>query len=563
MGWAGYGENVWGLTACDGSADTTQTIGGKKRQFRGYWARGAGGESGFDDGTIAPTAAAASIPFAPEIVIPTLRAMVGNPTVTGTFQIGLSATNQFGTTNAALVLTVQPLPASGPVIMSGTGATGRTGSPFSFQVYTMGATSAARLNATNLPAGLTFDPVTGVISGTPGSDGSFGVDLTVTDGNAVATGTLQLTFSSDPGLPVIISPSSANLTQGQPFSYTIQAPAVTDPNDPTSFNLIGTLPAGLGFDSEAGMISGTFPGVRAQASERIQPKLSGGIVSNVQLFATNSHGTSTIPLLFVVRPSGAINISTRLAVGTVDDVLIGGFIVTGNAPKKVLIRAIGPSLPVMGALQDPVLELHDTSGLIGSNDNWRDSQEAEIEATGIPPSSDLESAIVATLDATAGGVGYTVIVRGKNNVTGVALVEVYDLGTASLDVSSTSRLANISTRGKVQTADNVMIGGFIVGGSAASRILVRAIGPELNAQGVPGALQDTTLELHDGNGDLLTSNDDWESTQRQEIIDTTVPPTDPRESAIVATLNPGNYTAIVRGKNDTTGVALVEAYALQ
>jgi hypothetical protein len=145
----------------------------------------------------------------------------------------------------------------------------------------------------------------------------------------------------------------------------------------------------------------------------------------------------------------------------------------------------------------------------------------------------------------------------------VALVEVYDLGTASLDVSSTSRLADISTRGKVQTGDNVMIGGFIVGGSAGSRILVRAIGPELSGQGVAGALQDTTLELRDVNGALLTSNDDWESTQRQEIIDTTIPPTDPRESAIVSTLSPGNYTAIVRGKNNTTGVALVEAYALQ
>ena len=142
------------------------------------------------------------------------------------------------------------------------------------------------------------------------------------------------------------------------------------------------------------------------------------------------------------------------------------------------------------------------------------------------------------------------------------MVEVYDLGTASLDISSESHLANISTRGKVQTDDNVMIGGFIVGGSTASNILVRAIGPELTALGVAGALQDTTLELRDVNAVLLQSNDDWESDQKQQIIDTTVPPTDPRESAIVATLNPGNYTAIVRGKNNTTGVALVEAYVL-
>src|SRR5262249_10926518 len=129
-------------------------------------------------------------------------------------------------------------------------------------------------------------------------------------------------------------------------------------------------------------------------------------------------------------------------------------------------------------------------------------------------------------------------------------------------ISSEAKLANISTRGHVQTADNVMIGGFIVAGSSASNILVRAIGPELTAQGVVGALQDTTLDLYDVSGTLLMSNDDWKSDQEQQIIDTTIPPTDPRESAIVATLNPGNYTAIVRGKNDTTGVALVESYVL-
>ncbi len=493
---------------------------------------------------------------------PSLSAIVGTPTVAGTSQIMLSASNAGGTTNATLTLTIQPAPASGPVIISSTSATGRPALFFSFQVITSGGTAAARLSASGLPPGLSFDPVTGQISGTPTSEGSFKVSLTVTDGNLTTTATLELTFTSDTTIPVIVSPSQTALVSGQPFSYTIVAPS-SDSGDPVTFALVGTLPSGLSFHQATGTISGMF---QSRLGNVPGPKLSGGIVTNVQLFATNSHGTSTIPLLFVLTPTGAVNISTRLAVGTSSDVLIGGFIVTGNAPKKVIIRAIGPSLPVTGTLQDPTLELHDSNGLLSANDNWRDTQEQEIIDTTIPPTNDLESAIVATLaplDPKIPGSGaYTVIVSGKNASTGIGLVEVYDLGTASLDISSESHLANISTRGKVQTDDNVMIGGFIVGGSTASNILVRAIGPELTALGVAGALQDTTLELRDVNAVLLQSNDDWESDQKQQIIDTTVPPTDPRESAIVATLNPGNYTAIVRGKNNTTGVALVEAYVL-
>jgi hypothetical protein len=156
---------------------------------------------------------------------------------------------------------------------------------------------------------------------------------------------------------------------------------------------------------------------------------------------------------------------------------------------------------------------------------------------------------------------YTAVLRGKDNTTGIAVVELYDLGTASIDSASKAQLAQISTRGTVLNDDNVMIGGFIVSG-VSTKVIVRAIGPSLNGI-VPGTLQDTVLELHDGSGSLIFSNDDWRTTQEQQIKDTGVPPTDDRESAIVATLDPGNYTAIVRGKNGTTGVALVEVYGLQ
>ena len=243
-------------------------------------------------------------------------------------------------------------------------------------------------------------------------------------------------------------------------------------------------------------------------------------------------------------PSQLLNISTRLRVLTGDSALIGGFIVTGTDAKKVIIRGLGPSLTsqgVPGALQDPTLELHDSSGsTIFSNDNWKDTQQAEIQATGIAPSNDLESAIVATLPANNSA--YTAILRGKDNTTGIGLVEVYDLAQ-----SANSKLANISTRGFVDTGDNAMIGGLIIGGGGGgdSKVIVRAIGPSLTQSGVANALADPTLELHDGSGATIASNDNWKDTQQAEIEATTIPPSNDLESAIVRTLPPGNYTAIV------------------
>jgi hypothetical protein len=505
-----------------------------------------------------------------------LRAIVGQPAAAavGTFQVGLSASNDTGTTPATLTLTVQSTPTAGPIIASSTAATGRVGQRFTFRVYTTGGTPTARLSTSALPPGLVMDEVpgvTGLISGIPAAEGSTAVTLTVTDGPFTTRGILQLTFTADPGLPVIISPFSATLTPGQFFSYVIAAPSSADPSDPTIFTRIGTLPQGLSFDAATGTISGFYTGPlmresaqggpRELATGRARPiggpELAGGALGSIQLFATNGHGTSTFQLLFLAAPSGAINISTRLLIGTGENVLIGGFIITGNAPKVVIIRAIGPSTGIPGALQDPTLELHDSANHAVSNDNWKDTQEQIIRDTGIPPADNREPAIVIGLDPG----NYTAIVAGKNGTTGIALVEAYDLGTASLDISGVARLAQISTRGTVLSGNNVMIGGFIISGQA-TRVIVRAIGPSLTASGVQGALQDTVLELHDGSGSLIFANDNWRSTQEQEIIATGVPPANDLESAIVATLSPGNYTAIVAGKNSITGVALVEVYAL-
>ncbi|MFL6583884.1 MAG: WD40/YVTN/BNR-like repeat-containing protein [Chthoniobacterales bacterium] len=251
------------------------------------------------------------------------------------------------------------------------------------------------------------------------------------------------------------------------------------------------------------------------------------------------------------------NLSTRALVQTADRVAIGGFIITGSGPKRVMIRAIGPSLSsqgVTGALADPTLELHDETGaLIVSNDNWKDTQQAEIQQTGIAPANDLESAIVRTLNPGK----YTAIMAGNNGGTGVGLVEIYDL-----DSSIEPKLANISTRGFVQTGDNVLIGGLIVGGGpgASTRVLIRGIGPSLTTVNSP--LQDPTLELHDANGGLITSNDNWKDTQQNDIAATGIAPTNDAEAAILASVVPGNYTAIERGKNDSSGTALVEIYDL-
>jgi hypothetical protein len=269
-----------------------------------------------------------------------------------------------------------------------------------------------------------------------------------------------------------------------------------------------------------------------------------------------------------IFPKGQLlNIATRMEVLGNDKALIGGFIVSGTGPKKIIIRGIGPSLQLSGPLADPTLELHQGNTLLTTNDNWKiddqtgQSQEAEVEATTVPPGNDLESAIVATLNPGT----YSVVMAGKNGGTGIGVIEVYDL-----DQNANARLANISSRGFVDTNDNVMIGGFIVGGPRGEdgRVLIRALGPSLTNLGVPDALSDPSLELHDGNGMTIATNDNWKvrsdgTSQEAEIESTTTEPTNDFESALVRILGPGNYTAVVRGNNNGTGVGLVEIYNLQ
>jgi glucose/arabinose dehydrogenase len=260
-------------------------------------------------------------------------------------------------------------------------------------------------------------------------------------------------------------------------------------------------------------------------------------------------------------PAQALNISGRARVETGQGVVISGFIVTGTAPKRVGVRALGPSLAnfgLSGLLADPIIQLNRGDGsLVMRNDNWKITQQAEIISAGLAPLDDKEAALIATLPAG----NYSAVVSGKNGGTGIALAEVYDL-----DQAADSQLANVSTRAQVGSGFNVLIGGFITGSKiGATRVAIRALGPSLQQFGIANPLPDPRLELHNANGALLTSNDDWQSDASQAALITGygLAPRNNLESAIAISLAPGRYTAIVTGKNNQTGIALIEIYDKQ
>ena len=382
--------------------------------------------------------------------------------------------------------------------------------------------------------------------------------------NITYTGELWRTNTTTGGLPeqwfVFSKTSSSLITDVEPGTS-------GDTADTGSFTIIPALnwssPTNL---PEGSALDGNVAANRSTLSASPNVNINPGDYFMVRWVDTNRGGTDgyqgidNVSITFAAATgTNLANLSTRLKVETGDNALIGGFIVTGSQPKKVVVRAIGPSLPFVGKLENPTLELHDATGaLLASNDDWMNSTPADKQAiidSGIPPANDLESAIVRTLPAN--GASYTAIVRGVNNTTGIGVVEAYDL-----DRTIDSKLANISTRGLVQTGNNVLIAGTIVTGPGPQQVIIRAIGPSLP---FAGKLADPTLELRDSNGGLLQSNDNWkDSPYKQTIINSGVPPTNDAESAIVAGLlgNGTSYTAIVRGANNTTGIGVVEVYAL-
>jgi hypothetical protein len=252
------------------------------------------------------------------------------------------------------------------------------------------------------------------------------------------------------------------------------------------------------------------------------------------------------------------NISARAAVGTGDNAAIAGFIVTGPAPKPVVIRGIGPSLDMdpAGRLNDPTIDLYNAAGeLIRSNDNYQDSPGLFlIERFGLAPSDSREAAMAPVLDPGS----YTAVLRGANNTTGVGLIEVYDI-----DLRNGSKLANLSTRAFVGNGENVLIGGVLLRGNRINQIVFRGLGPSLASGGVTNALQDTTLEIVDSNGFTVAGNDDWKDGPNVlDLQEAGLQPNNDQEAAILMPLVTGNYTAILRGKGDSTGIGLIEMYQL-
>jgi hypothetical protein len=407
-------------------------------------------------------------------------------------------------------------------------------------------------NSTGQPASVTFN---WVVEGSMAASG--------TTGNQFCRAGYNSNFRVDG--PGIIAIFSGNATlEGDPNSVNNGASAtnsgwVTASTEPRSggfggANNSGTLvvPAGEFSVSFSGLINtGAKGDVPAGANFGSTAKFSIAVPQGVSF--TSGSGTLS-------SGSRMVNIATRADVLGGDNVAIGGFIVTGNVPKKVIIRGIGPSLKAFGvptAMDDPTLELKELTGntTLATNDNWKDSQETEIQNSGLAPTNVAESAIIRTLSPG----NYSATLRGKNDATGIGLVEVYDL-----DSAADSKLANISTRAFVEAGNNVLIGGIIGGGNGSQpKVLIRAIGPSLTPFGVPNALQNPVLELHDKNGATIATNDDWESDQKAAIEATGLQPSNPKESAILATLQPTNYTAIVKGANNTAGVGLVEVYHLQ
>jgi hypothetical protein len=374
------------------------------------------------------------------------------------------------------------------------------------------------------------------------------------------------------------SPQPANLRPQDVFSWSSPGVRNLTPSGTRYFSINSGTTNIVAFNQTP---PGDFGDWLSEACPQAHPYVQNAFVCHGQssdIATTSPEGINldVIGYNLVNGPTPSLgNLSTRAFVQTGDNVMIGGFIVQGTGTKRVIIRAIGPELSQYGVpdpMQDPTLELHDSAGaLIASNNDWQHTiiagiitrdQAQDIQSSGRAPGDPRESAIIADLPPD----NYTAVVRGVNNTTGVALVEVYDLSP-----NTSSVLGNISTRSFVQTGDNVMIGGFIVQGSESKSVIIRGIGPELSQFDVPDPLADPTLELYNGSGALIAQNNNWQSTiiggiitqnQVGDIENSGHVPGDARESAIVANLPPGNYTAIVRGVNNTTGVALVEAYDL-
>lgn len=441
------------------------------------------------------------------------------------------------------------------------------GNPTTYQFeYGLTTSYGSTTTLTSAGSGTTTLPVSAAITGL--STGmTYHFRITAGNGSGPATGA-DATFVAMIGqsmAPIVVTGIASNIAN---TIATLNGTVNPNGSD-TTYQFKYGLTTAYGSTTTLTSLASGNTGVQVNAA---LTGLTQGTVYHYLLTATNADGTTdgmdaTFMTTSVVPADTALNISTRVDVETGDNVGIVGFIITGPNPKQIVVRGLGPSIvSVTGTLADPVLELHDSTGaIIATNDNWMTNSPANqmiLTDNGLAPTNDSEAAIVMTLDPGS----YTAILSGVNGGTGVGLVEAYDLN----DPSQPGEVANLSTRGLVGTGDNVMIGGIILGpiGGADAAVVVRAIGPSLaNANPpVPDPLIDPVLEIHNGSGDLIASNDNWQTADSSgvnysaRVTAAGLAPTSDAESAIYAVLIAGNYTAIVNGKDATTGVGLVEVY---
>jgi PKD repeat protein len=481
-------------------------------------------------------------------------AITGRPAVAGTTVVLLGATNSTGTGTAALTITVG---AAGvvPVITSPSTAPGTVGSPIT--TYLIEATGLpTSYSATGLPPGLTLDPLTGAISGTPTTAGTYLVTITATNSAGSSSTTVTMIIAGAAVAPVFTGPATATGAAGTPFvTYFIAATGL-----PTSYTATG-LPPGLSLNALTGAINGT-------------PTSPG--TYGVTITATNAYGTSTTTLVISLTPnlsSRITNFAARAISGPGDQTLIMGFVVSGDN-KNILVRGIGPTLSAFGItnpLADPLLTLFDNTGAVATNDDWSttstgQSQSATIGATAARvgafalPADSKDSSLLFTVN---NGAHTTGLLR-PNSTTGVALTEIYDLDTVL-----GSRLVNVSARMNVTGGEGTLIAGFSIAGTVPKQVLIRGVGPALAQFGVSGVLADPMIAVYSGSTQIY-SNDNWEagtSTAAQisaaaAQVGAFALPAGSKDAVLLVTLQPGNYTVLVSG-GTATGVALIEIYDTQ
>jgi subtilisin family serine protease len=520
---------------------------------------------------------------------PTIGSFDDSPPVAGTYWYGLAVFDQLGnSTNElqAAYVPVQVSVGSGfPVITSDGVASAEPSVPFSYQITA--TNNPTSYGASGLPSGLSIDPNTGLISGTPIVIGTFSVPISAT--NSVGTGLIVLAIH----IGGEITPATERLVLLNLYAATAGASWKNNSNwngpPGTECSWYGVFCDASGHVTEIALsnnnLRGPLPPLMALSSLQYFvvdgnqlagpiPSPPASLIPGASTVCGNqlaSNGNSAVDAAWVTATGrdwlacqvtiGArlVNISTRGQVLTGFDVMIGGFVISGSTSKTVVVRAIGPSLAnygVTGALANPRMQIVRSADqtLIAANDDWTIPGEAavQLQASGFAPQNSLESAIMLTLQPGP----YTAIVSGVGGATGVGLIEVYEVDHPEVE------LINISTRGRVSTGFDVMIGGFVVDGSRPLTVVVRATGPSLANQGVAGPLMNPQLQLvRSSDQATMASNDDWiRSSNASTIQASGFAPSNDLESAIYITLDPGAYTAIVSGVNNGTGVGLVEVY---